>query len=82
MLSQYLDHNQRATTAKVIVTGPEKADQMQAAIVWVLISAASDTLDLQSNPLCVSPMLLYCHLLLCKATHGLLSVEDFVTCQI
>lgn len=81
MLSQYLGHNQRAATAKAVVTGPGKADQMQAAIVGVLVSAASDTLNLQSNPLCVSPLLLCYHLLLCKATHGLLSAEDFVTCR-
>ena len=48
----------------------QNTDQMRAA-----------SLDLQSNSLCVPPLLLYYHVLHCKATHGLLSVEDFGVCQ-
>lgn len=39
MISQYLHQNQRGATAKVLVTGPEKNDQMQAALVgsWLAL---------------------------------------------
>jgi len=80
MISQNLHQNQRAATAKVVITSPEKNWPDTNCHCGVLVRAASDSSNLQSNPLYVPPLIPYYHELLCKARCGLLSVGDFVIC--